>query len=177
MPKEMDLKQVDIWFQDETRIGQQGSVTRVWHYCGKRPRVIRQQQFESAYIFGAFNPKTGDSVGLVLPYVNKQTMQLHMQEISHAVPEGRHAVVVMDGALWHQPSLNLHNVTMLKLPPYSPELNPSEQVWSYLKQHWLSNRCFDGYEAIVDAACKAWNRLCSKPELIQSITSRDWIGL
>ncbi|WP_201546753.1 transposase [Psychrobacter lutiphocae] len=83
--------------------------------------------------------------------------------------------------LWMVPmasnQVNSHNVTMLKLPPYSPELNPSEQVWSYLKQHWLSNRCFDGYEAIVNAACKAWNRLRSKPELIQSITSRDWIGL
>ncbi|PKG93537.1 IS630 family transposase, partial [Psychrobacter sp. Sarcosine-02u-2] len=43
-------------------------------------------------------------------------------------PKGRHAVVVMDGALWHQPSLNQANVTMLKLPPYSPELNPSERV-------------------------------------------------
>ena len=56
-------------------------------------------------------------------------MLLHMQEISKAVPKGRHAVVVMDGALWHQPSLNQDNVTMLKLPPYSPELNPSERVW------------------------------------------------
>lgn len=55
-------------------------------------------------------------------------MALHMEEISKAVPEGRHAVVVMDGALWHQPSLDQDNVTMLKLPPYSPELNPAEQV-------------------------------------------------
>ncbi|QRQ80737.1 IS630 family transposase [Paralysiella testudinis] len=174
LPEHIELSDVDIWFQDETRIGQQGSITRVWHYCGQRPRVVRQQQFESAYLFGAFCPSTGNSVGLVLPYVNKQAMQLHMQHISKEVPEGRHAVVVMDGALWHQADLNLHNVTMLKLPPYSPELNPSEQIWQYLKQHDLSNRCFDGYDAIVDAACVAWNRLRVQLELIRSITSRAW---
>ncbi|UNK06511.2 IS630 family transposase [Psychrobacter raelei] len=171
------MKQVDIWFQDETRIGQQGSITRVWHYKGQRPRIVRQQQFESTYLFGAFNPATGESVGLVLPYVNKQAMGLHMEEISKAVPEGRHAVVVMDGALWHQPSLDKDNVTMLKLPPYSPELNPAEQVWQYLKQHWLSNRCFESYDVIVDAACDAWNALCNETNLIRSITQREWCDL
>ena len=91
--------------------------------------------------------------------------------------EGRHAVVVMDGALWHQPSLDQDNVTMLKLPPYSPELNPAEQVWQYLKQHWLSNRCFESYDAIVDAACDAWNALCNETNLIRSITQREWCDL
>ncbi|MGP5298038.1 transposase, partial [Psychrobacter faecalis] len=107
-------------------------------YRGGRPRLIKQQQFHSAYLFGAFCPATKKAVGLVLPSVNKHTMLLHMQEISKAVPKGRHAVVVMDGALWHQPSLNQANVTTLKLPPYSPELNPSERVWQYLKQNELS---------------------------------------
>lgn len=116
-------------------------------------------------------------MGLVLPLVNKHTMLLHMQEISKAVPEGRHAVVVMDGALWHQPSLNLHNVTMLKLPPYSPELNPSENVWQYLKQNELSNRCYESYESIVDAACCAWNKLLEQPERIRSLTTRTWAQL
>ena len=104
-------------------------------------------------------------------------MALHMEEISKAVPEGRHAVVVMDGALWHQPSLDKDNVTMLKLPPYSPELNPAEQVWQYLKQHWLSYRCFESYDAIVDAACDAWNALCNETNLIRSITQREWCDL
>ena len=104
-------------------------------------------------------------------------MALHMEEISKAVPEGRHAVVVMDGALWHQPSLDQDNVTMLKLHPYSPELNPAEQVWQYLKQHWLSNRCFESYDAIVDAACDAWNALCNETNLIRSITQREWCDL
>lgn len=177
LPAKVRLSKVDIWFQDETRIGQQGSLTRVWHYRGKRPRVIRQQQFISTYLFGAFWWATGDGVGLVLPLVNKHTMLLHMQAISKAVPEGRHAVVVMDGALWHQPSLDQSNVTMLKLPPYSPELNPSENVWQYLKQNELSNRCYEDYESIVDAACCAWNKLLEQPERIRSLTTRNWAQL
>ncbi len=114
-------------------------------------------------------------MGLILPWVNKHTMLLHMQEISKAVPKDRHAVV--DGALWHQPSLNQSNVTMLKLPPYSPELNPSEGVWQYLKQNELSNRCYEDYESIVDAACSAWNKLLEQPKRIRSLTTRVWAQL
>lgn len=173
----MDLKDVDIWFQDEARVGQQGSLTRVWHPRGQRPRLIRQQQFNSAYIFGAVCPSTGNYSGLVVPYVNKETMTLHMQAISDQVPEGKHAVVVMDGALWHQACLNLYNVTLLKLPPYSPELNPIEQVWQMMKQRWLSNRCYENYEAIVDACCQAWNAMCEQAEQLKSVTHRDWAKL
>lgn len=91
-----------------------------------------------------------------MPYANGDCMKRHLQAISQTIPKGRHAVVVMDGAVWHKERYNLPNLTILKLPPYSPELNPIEQVWQYIKQHWLSNRCFDSYEAIVDAACQAW---------------------
>lgn len=177
MPETVDLKDVEIWFQDETRIGQQGSLTRVWHHRGERPRLVKQQQFNSAYIFGAVCPSTGNYSGLVLPRVNKEAMALHMKAISEQVSEGKHAVVVMDGALWHQPSLNQDNVTLLKLPPYSPELNPIEQVWQFIKQHWLSNRCYVSYEAIVDASCYAWNKLCEQTEKLKTLTYRNWIKL
>lgn len=149
----------------------------MWHYRGERPRLIRQQQFNSAYIFGAVCPGTGNYNGLILPRVNKEAMAMHMKAISKQVSEGKHAVVVMDGALWHQPSLNQDNVTLLKLPPYSPELNPIEQVWQVIKQRWLSNRCYESYEAIVDASCYAWNKLCEQTEMLTSLTYRNWIKL
>ncbi len=97
-----------------------------------------------------------------------------MKEISQFVPKGRHAVVVMDGAMWHQPSLNLDNVTMLKLPPYSPELSPAEQVWQYMKQHWLSNRCFVNYEDIVETVCSVLNEFSEQLDLVKSVTARNW---
>ena len=66
------------------------------------------------------------------------------------------------------------NITLLPLPPYSPELNPVENIWQFLRQNRLANRLFDNYEAIVDACCEAWNALLASPERITSITSRDW---
>lgn len=74
-------------------------------------------------------------------------MTQHMELISKATETGRHAVVIVDGAGWHtidtvQP---FNNITLIKLPPYTPELNPMEQVWSWLRQHCLSNRVFSGY--------------------------------
>ena len=97
-----------------------------------------------------------------------------MQAISEQVPEDRHAVVIMDGAGWHSEALNRQNVTLLKLPPYSPELNPVEQVWQWVKQKHLSNRVYEHYDAIVDACCEAWNHFVDTPSLIAQMCSRKW---
>ena len=174
VPEGTNRSDIDIWFQDESRIGQQGSISRIWHTKGQRPRLIRQQQFEYAYIYGAICLSRGESVGLALPVANTQGMRLHLEEISKVVPTGRHAVVVMDGAGWHQPSLNLANVSILKLPAYSPELNPVEQVWQWLKSRYLSNRCYNSYDQIIEAICHAWCCFAEQPDLIKSIGTRDW---
>lgn len=144
------------------RIGQRGTQTRLWARKGTRPRVVRQQQSQSqsAYIFGAVCPECDAAVGLVLPFANTQTMALHLEAISQAVPPGRHAVVVLDQAGWHTtPKLpQLPNVSLLSLPAGSPELNPAEQVWQQLRDRSLANRCSDSYEDIIDACCEAWNK-------------------
>ena len=101
-------------------------------------------------------------------------MILHIDELSKAVPKGRHALVIVDGAAWHGSKHNLDNVTLIKLPPYSPELNPVEQIWHWLRQRKLANRCFKDYEEIVDASCEAWNSFSNKPDLVQSMCTRDW---
>lgn len=178
MPKNIRLDQVDIWFQDESRVGQQGAITRIWAPKGTRPRAVRQQQFEYAYIYGAVCPAQQQAIGLVLPSANSLGMALHLDAISQEIPEGRHGVIVVDGAPWHSERLDLPaNITLLKLPPYSPELNPVEQVWQLIKQRWLSNRCYSGYEDIVDACCSAWNLFCKDGGLIQSLCSRKWIDI
>ena len=68
----------------------------------------------------------------------------------------------------------LRNITLMTLPPYSPELNPVENIWQFLRQNRLANRVFENYDAIVDACCDAWNALIALPEQIVSITTRDW---
>jgi len=104
-------------------------------------------------------------------------MNLHLAEISRHVVPGAHAVMLLDGAGWHQQGGRLvvpDNVSLLALPPYSPELNPLENVWEFLKQNFLSNRVFANYDAIVDACCNAWNALMALPERIRSLTERSW---
>jgi putative transposase len=104
-------------------------------------------------------------------------MNLHLTEISRTIAPGAFGVIVLDGAGWHQTGGRLmvpENLTLLHLPPYSPELNPVENVWQYLRQNFLSNRVFASYEAIVDACCDAWNELMASPDRIRSIAQRSW---
>src|ERR1700689_2114424 len=103
-------------------------------------------------------------------------MQLHLDEISRNVAEGAHAVLLLDRAGWHTTGkLDVpDNITPIFLPSRAPELNPVENVWQYLRQNWLSNRVFDTYDAIIDAACEAWMNLMAQPETITSIGTRVW---
>lgn len=128
-------------------------------------------------MFGAVCPARDTGVALVLPVADGETMNLHLAEISRNVTPGAHAVILLDGAGWHQTGGKLkvpHNISLLRLPAYSPELNPVENVWQYLRQNQLSNRVFDSYGAIVDAGCDAWNALTAEPGRIQLIATRPW---
>lgn len=178
-PGYLPLERIDVWFQDEARFGQQNPTTRIWAKTGSRPRVVKQQQFDYGYLFGAVCPATGQTEALISPFANKEAMRQHMSQISQATPLGRHAVVIIDGAGWHtyDTASQFKNLTLIKLPPYSPELNPIEQVWSWLRQHCLSNRVFSGYEEIVDEVSKAWNQFISVPERVRRMCAREWINL
>ena len=104
-------------------------------------------------------------------------MNLHLQAISRDVLPGHHAVLTLDGAGWHRIGGKLRvpdNISLLRLPSYSPELNPVENVWQYLRQNYLSNRVSDSFTAIVDACCDAWRKLEAVPDIIRSIGSRHW---
>jgi|TARA_X000000368_G_C22946972_1_gene674827 transposase len=130
-------------------------------------------------LFGAVCPATGDTEALISPYVSKDIMRQHLLQISHKTQQGRHAVVIMDGAGWHTDDIadDFQNLTIMKLPPYSPELNPIEQVWSWIRQHHLANRCFQGYEDIVEACTTAWNHFRSDTERVMDMCSRNWASL
>ena len=104
-----------------------------------------------------------------MPWCDTDAMAAHLIEISAAVDPGAHAVLIVDQAGWHlTPKLAIpDNITVLALPPRSPELNPVENVWQFMRDNWLSNRIFKSYEDIVALCCQAWNNLidqpCSKP--------------
>ncbi len=167
---------IEIWFQDEARIGQKNKITRRWAKRGTRPIAAKDQRTRSAYIFGAICPARGVGAALVLPKCNTAAMTLHLREISAAVAPGAHAIVIVDQAGWHfSNTLEVpENITLLPLPPKSPELNPVENIWQYMRNNWLSNRIFKSYNDILDHCCEAWNKLIDQPWTIMSIGLRDW---
>jgi len=169
-------KPVEIWFQDEMRLGQKNGIVRQWARRGSRPRQPADQRYESASLFGAICPARGMGAALALPFANTDAMQLHLDEIARTVAKGAHAALLVDRAGWHTTTaLRVpKNITMILLPSRAPELNPVENIWQYLRQNWLSPRVFDTYEEIIDAACDAWRKLIAQPGSITSIGMREW---
>ncbi len=135
---------MEVWFQDESRCGQPGTLTRGWAPRGSRPTVVKQTEYDWLYVFGAVNPPTGDSGAWRAPTVNTQVLNIHLRMIADEVGPRVHVVLVLDQAGWPvAQGLQLPaNITLRPLPPYAPELNPVERLWTWLKTHHLSNRVY-----------------------------------
>ncbi len=174
--KGVAARDLEIWFGDEARVGQKNKITRRWAKCGSRPSAPKDQRTSSTYIFGAISPKDGKGAALVLPKCDTPAMDLHLAEIAKHVAPGAHAVLMLDQADWHTTDkLDVReNITLLLLPSKCPELNPTENIWQFPRDNWLSNRVFKSYDDIVDHCCDAWNRLVEQPWRIMSIGMRDW---
>jgi DDE superfamily endonuclease len=116
--------------KDEARIGQQGTISRIWAKRGTRPRIKRDRRFTWAYLFGAICPVRGTGAALVMPTVNLDVMNMHLAEISRRVSTNAIALLILDGARWHQsPRLVVpDNIVLMPLPPYAPELNATENI-------------------------------------------------
>ncbi len=174
---------VEVWFQDEARIGQKNTLTRVWGQTGSRPAAAKDLGFISAYVFGAVCPGEGKAAAVIMPICNTIAMNHHLREISSwpaprpmpcwssRLPRRRPA-----GAGWYdsQALAIPDNVTLLALPPYSPELNPVERIWHYLRSHWLANSVFRSLADIMDACERAWNCFAADPGLIRSLCAVAW---
>ena len=160
---------VRTFVTDEARLGQQGTTARVWARRGSRPTVVKQVEYEWVYLYAAVEPATGASVALLAPNANTGTMNVFLGMLSAELAEKEHAVPILDGAGWHKSKALVvpDNVTCLLLPPYSPELNPVENLWHYLRSHYLSNRAYADYDDLLDAGSEAWRRLT--PDVIKSV--------
>lgn len=171
---------VQVWLQDEIRVGQQGTLTTVWAERGSRPTAVKQTEYQWCYLYGAACPSTGASSGLLAPRVDTHYMNRHLAFIAAEAREqaGRdvHVLLVLDGAGYHQASSMLvvpENLTLLTLPPYSPEFNGMERVWGWMRSHDLSNRVFTDYDHILEELSASWLRLT--PERLMTLTATDWI--
>lgn len=170
-------KQIQLWFQDEARFGQQGSNSRIWAEKGSRPRAPRQTEYKFVYLFGAVCPMTGQANAWLMPTANTDAMNIQLRTLSAQLPIECHAMIVLDQAGWHRSAaLDVpDNLTLLPLPPRAPELNPIESVWRYLRQRQLSNRVYPEQAALDDAVANAWNQLADNPERLAQLCNFDWI--
>ena len=153
-------------------------MTHVWHAKGERPRSRLQHERASVHLFGAVCPERDVGIALALPAVSTTAMSLLLAELGRALPPGTHAALVLDRAGWHLSDdlVVPANLTLLPLPPYSPELNPVERIWQHLRDRWLSHRVLaGGYAAVIEAACAAWNALRAETGRIRSLTSFPWL--
>jgi transposase len=160
---------------DEARFGHKGRVCHRWFTRGQRPSGLCDQRYTWTHRFGAVRPATGDAFALVLPQVSTATMNIFLAQFAARLATDEHAVLVLDRAGWHTAKKLVvpSNVTLIWLPPYSPQLNPVERLWLFLRKRHLSHRLLDTYDAIVDALCRAWNALTA--ERIRSLTSYPYL--
>jgi hypothetical protein len=170
-------KRIALWFMDEARVGQKGRLCHRWWARGRRTPGRCDGRFAWAYLFAVVEPATGADVALVLPEATTAAMNLFLAAFAAALPGDVHAALVLDGAGWHGGHALVvpANVTLVPLPPYSPELNPVERVWLYLRERFLSHRLLDGYKAVLDAPCDAWNTLAAETGRLTSLIAYPYL--
>jgi transposase len=169
-------KQLRVYFQDESRFGQQGTTTNVWARRGSRPTAVRQTEYEYLWVLGAVCAESGHAEGLLSPRLNARIVNLFLQQFSQTLAADQHAAMIWDGAGYHvsgQVKVPA-NVTIIQLPPYSPELNPIENLWHYLKSHFWSNRAYDDYDDLEQAAIDAWHQAVLDADLMKTVCAAPY---
>ncbi len=169
-------KQLRVYFQDESRFGQQGTTTAVWARTGSRPTAVRQTEYEYLWVTGAVCPETGHAEGLLSSNLNTEIINVFLSQFAATLPAGEHAVMVWDGAGFHRSGQLAvpPNITLIQLPPYSPELNPIENLWHYLKSHFWSNRSYEDYDALESAAMSAWRTAVLDTDLMKTVCAAPY---
>lgn len=124
--------------------------------------------YKNFYLFSAINPKTGEEFTLQLPTVDTDMMSLYLANMREEYP-GKHILLVLDGAGWHRAKALVvpEGIELFFLPPYSPELNPVERLWQWLRRHVCRNRLFASLSELDDAIVQAWYRI--QPGLILTL--------
>jgi hypothetical protein len=164
-----------VLFEDEARMGQQGTLTRVWARTGSRPTVIKQTEYQWLHLWAAIEATTGQSWTMLTPDMNTTQMNMLLAGISGTLEENDLAVIVLDNAGWHRAkALQIpSNIALLFLPPYSPELQPAERLWAWMRSHHLSNRVYVDYNDMLNAADKAIQTL--DQSRLQTLCACSWL--
>lgn len=167
--KEHPDKKILLYYQDESRFGQKTITSGIWSPCGIRPEYKNQNGFLNSWIYGAINIESGKRHGLVLPTLDSENMQIFLNSFSRTIKRNEHILLILDGSRAHDNKKIIipKNIALHFLPPYSPQLNPIERLWSFLKRNYLSFKLYENLDEIIHAGSEAWNQLSD--EIVKSI--------
>lgn len=159
---------------DEGRFGLKIWLRRRWCPWGKRPPVWVEDQYEWVWVYAAVEPISGASFFLLLPWVTGDCLEIFLKEFRAATGDSRIGLV-LDNAPSHlsQQVQWPEGITPIPLPPYSPELNPAEQIFKHLKAK-LSNRLFDSLEQLEEALTQTSQELRTSTQLLARMTGYPW---
>lgn len=160
-----------------TRLGQKGTLTSVWADTGSRPTAPKQGGFKSLHILTAVCPQTGRAEGLISERLNAGIVQTFLDQFATTLPAGTHVALIWDNAGYHlAKTLRVpRSITVVPLPPYSPELNPVENLWHYLRSHHWSNRTYKDLDAVEDAAVAGWRTVCLNEKTLQTVCACPYV--
>ena len=163
---------------DEARFGQQGTITNVWAQTGSRPTAVRQTKYDWCYLYAAVEPASGASAALIAPNADTGTMNQFLRILDIERKPDEHIVLIMDGAGWHK-SKALHlpdGITVLLLPPYSPELNPKENLWDEIREKIFKNYALKSIDHVRQKLREAILYVEHNPDMVKSIASFPYIA-
>lgn len=160
---------------DEARFGTHSKIGHGWFSTGSRSPIAVKLGFNNFYVYSAVEPKTGETFSLLLPKVNTELMNLFLEELSKHY-QGHDLVIVMDSAGWHKSNkLNIpKNISILHLPPYSPELNPVERLWLHIKSNTIRNKIYDSLDHLEDTICSFIKSITNNT--VASLCAVDWFN-
>ena len=169
---------VEVWYQDEARLGLKPIVRRVWARRGQRPRTPSQTRYEWLYVYGFVHPQRGETYWLILPTVSIAAMTLALREFARDVGAGltKQIVLVLDQAGWHTSGKVTvpEGVTLLPLPAKTPELQPAQRLWPLVREG-VANRAFPTMQALQAQLVERCLQLRQVPAQIRALTRYHWL--
>jgi hypothetical protein len=170
-------KTIELWAEDEARLGLKPIARRVWAIKGRRPTAHGRTKYQWLYVYGFVHPASGRSLELILPAVNTEWMAAALAAFARwADPEGRKLLVVLvDNAGWHiAKRLEVPaNVVLHRLPPKAPELQPVEPLWPLLREA-VANQGFEDLEAMEEPLAERCRWLRDHPEVVGGAVGFHW---
>jgi len=169
--------EVELWAQDEARLGLKPVVRRVWAPVGERPLAQFKRGYKWTYLYGFVHPQSGEVFWLILPTVNTALFSMALGEFAKEVGAGedKRILVVVDRAGWHTGGeVEVPEGIHLEfLPAGSPELQPAERLWP-LTNEGLANGLFEEIEEIEQALVERCLELLDQTETIKGLTNYHW---